>query len=258
MDLNVSSVSKTVGLAGLMLGPATFSVQPANAQTTIQVYDNQTITAGGILFKITGCQFRNNTTAALAPCTSGVSGSPLDELTAAANTVRGVGASFTLTGAKGGDLLPAPTTNGNISELKFSLAVNANPSHPVNAATLSDSISRGSSASASVSIREGVSPNLFASPPWSATALAITSTKGGTSTATPISASPWVTSPFTVDFDFQLTSTAASKSTNSLKLSSVAFTFKPAPEPLSLGVFTVGLVGLGAARRSRKKSSEVV
>ena len=41
---------------------------------------------------------------------------------------------------------------------------------------------------------------------------------------------------------------------NTLKLSSVTLTYGPAPEPVSVGIFLVGLAGLGAARRTRRKA----
>jgi len=232
-------VCRTVGLAGLVLA---FVARPAAAQTAI--YDNQSITASGVLMTVTGCFFRNNTTAAATACDS-LAHTSSDQMTVVTGP-RGTGASILINHSGGTDLLVAPTNRGRITELKFTLTVNASTLHPINMATLSDIIVPGNNR-ASVSLVE----NNFLSPWALPQNITITSAAATGSGSLSTTGNVMVTTPFALNFDLKLTST---QNSNNLKLSSVTLAFRPAPEPLSIGVFMVGLAGLGAARRAKGKT----
>jgi 3D (Asp-Asp-Asp) domain-containing protein len=229
--------SRAVGFAATLLAMGGIAC-PADATN---VYNNASIVADGLGFQVgSTC----NQTWAAAGTSTCDSSADADAQFIVATGTRGAAFSLTDTTLGGGGGLFSTIAAGQTDELTFNLTVNASSTHPVNWAQLSVVTNGGTLGSGgSLSVTETGLTGFSNSG-----SLSVTSVAGGSPIITD---GTKLTSPFTISYDVKLVEGTG----GTLKLNSVQSIFFPAPEPVSLGIFGVGLVGLGAARRARRKAA---
>lgn len=217
------------GLLGLLLALGA-GVRPAGATN---VFNGATITADGLTFTVSGC---TDTVASVAgSCTNG--GNAIAEFVLGTG-VRG--ADFSIESKSGGALFSG-LAGGKTDELVFTLQVSATPTDPVNAASLS-MVTSGTAGASTVLASEGAFPAGFSPSTLSLTAAGTVNGADATK----------LTTTFDLNYDIKLVQANG----QSLVLSSITSIFNPAPEPLSMSVFGVGLIGLGVVRRVRRRSRQ--
>jgi hypothetical protein len=211
-------------------------VCPADATN---VFNGASITADGLTMSVTGC----NEVVASGSITSCTTSNAIAQFVLGTG-VRGADFSIEGAGTLGTPLFSSLAAN-KTDELTFTLAITAAAGVPVNFAELS-AITTGTLASGgTLSVIEGAVGNPF-STAWAQPNLSLTS--AGALTNTDPSK---VTSVFDLNYDIKF---AQGATAGTLQLTSVTSIFNPAPEPLSLSVFGIGLAGLAAARRSRPRN----
>jgi len=216
---------RIAGLAGLLLA-LSGAVRPAGATN---VFNGASIVADGLTFTVSACTDVVNSAASTA-CSS--SSNAIAEFVLGSG-VRG--ADFALESKTGGSLFSGLAV-GNTDTLIFTLTISATSGTTgVNLAKLSDVVS-GTPSTSTLSVGMG---GLTGFTPTSLT-LGTTATSSATATDTSLDHSA-----IALTYDI----TMSQQTGGSLVLSSVTSIFNPAPEPMSIAVFGVGLVGLAAARR---------
>jgi len=211
-----------------MAGPSWF-VSQAAAQTVPFAIGNSVV-ADGLKITLTGCTVNGTKVTGTGAC-----GTNLD-----LEVGTGRGANIDVVSATTGGSIASVAAAGSNYDLVYTLSVAAASGAPVvsyAATTLTGT--QNANVSLSDTLLNAANAQVAAQSINLASAASVTSTNSFASTTA-----------LSVTTTLQLTGVTGT----TLKLSGVAQGFSPAPEPLSIGVFAVGLAGLGFARRRRGDS----
>ena len=232
---------RIAGLAMLSLSGLACLTAPA-AALGVGLYTGASYTFDGLTLKVTGCSL---SLAGSAPGSCGTNDAN-SYLTLAGTT--GPNAIFNVTKTGGGDIF-SYASGGNLTyDVNFTLQITA--AKAVTKVTSAALAIAGSSSTGLFKNQVTGTETFLAPVPPGSTALATSLTAPSTTTTFTAAVSP-LTTPINVTTDLKLFSGATLGTT--LKLASATLTFGPAPEPLSIAVFAVGLAGLGAARRKMRR-----
>lgn len=239
---------RIAGLAGLLLVPVLMA-RPAAA---VGLYTGASFSFDGLNLSVTGCAL---TGVSLAGLPAGSCGTTDTNAYLTLSGTTGVNAIFNIARNGGGDIFSAATGSNLTYDITYTLAVTRTGAKTtVNSAALSlagsaKTTSTGAADPVAADYARVSATETFLAPiPIGAANLAtnLNTPSAATSFTTPVTS-------FNVTNDLKL-QTGTFNLGNTLKLSSVTLTYGPAPEPVSVGIFLVGLAGLGAARRTRRKA----
>jgi hypothetical protein len=237
-----SWASKGAGIAGLSLAFGGF-VLPAAAQTT-DVFNGASFVADGLTFSVAASTCEQNFNAGKLTSCSSTSNARAEFLPSVG--IRG--ATFTLANSgnsgqtKGTGLFSTVSATGDSDQLEFTLDATSTKTLGVSTAILTVATTGSLGTGGSLTVSESGFPAGFNNSTLSLSAAGTMST----------TASSNYVGTLAIAYDIQL----IEGSGGTLKLTSVQSIFNPAPEPLSIAVFGVGLAGLAAARRSRAKDKD--
>ncbi len=230
--------SQTAGLAASLLALGGV-MAPAGAEN---VFNTASITADSLKMSVSSCE-QVWGSGSLASCGSSTG----DAEFVLGTGIRGAVFSLANSSAEtaGGDLFTNAAGSAQSGQLTFTLAVTATASIPVNFAELSVTSTGTLGTGGSLTVTETGFPTGFSN----SGTLSVTGAAGTTPSGSPtITDAANITSPFDIAYDIDL----VEGSGGTLKLTSVESIFRPAPEPISLSLFGVGLAGLGFVRRGRR------
>ena len=239
---------RIAALAGLLLVPVLMA-RPAAAAG---LYTGAVFSFDGLNISVTGCTL---TGVALAGLPAGSCGTTDTNAYLTLSGTAGTNAILNVTRTGGGDIFSAATGSNLTYDIVYTLAVTMpGTKTTVNSAALTLAGSARTTAGGTADplaadyTRVTATETFLAPIPTGATNLAtnLNTASLATNFTTPVKS-------FNVTNDLQL-QTGTGNLGNTLKLSSVTLTYGPAPEPVSIGIFLVGLAGLGAARRARSKA----
>lgn len=224
------AISAVLGVVALAAG-----TQPAGAVSLWSGSTGGSLTVDGLTITVTSCTLK------LASVTQSSCAAGNLEMVA----VAGSGAQIKIDGAGGGNIFSAAANSG-LYDLSFTLAIvpAVSGSHTtVSSATLAMTGSAASTDLTRVSAGETIVDS-------GGTTLGSLSTNlSGPLTA---STSFGAVSSFSVTKDLKVNTIGATAG-DTLVLSSVSQIYNPAPEPVSIGLFLVGVAGIGVARRRRAR-----
>ena len=232
-----SWASKGAGLAGLSLAFGGF-VLPAAAQTT-DVFNGASFVADGLTFTVAAGTCEQNFNAGKLSSCSGTSSAGAEFVPAVG--IRG--ATFGIfnsgnEGTAGSGLFSNVSATKDSDQLEFTLDVPSTSKLGVSSAVLTVATTGSLGTGGSLTVTESGFTG------FSSTSLSLSAA----GTATTKDTSNYV-GTLAIAYDIQLIEGTG----GTLKLTSVQSIFNPAPEPVSIAVFGVGLAGLAAVRRSRAK-----
>jgi hypothetical protein len=219
--------------------------RPVAAQTSTSLVNGHSVTADGLTFTVSGCSLiLNGVSSACSATNTAFTGATLEVSTdrGVDLTVVGSGASGNIFNAVNGggeyDLsytLNITKASGSPTVTNFSSTLAGSSSNHdlidiTSVDTLYSALNAGGSSPASQSL------NVYSAASAQSSGFSLIPGSTGISETTNLELSP--------------------QSGTTLTLASLRQYYGPAPEPISLSVFSVGLVGLSAARRLRRKSAD--
>lgn len=229
------------GLAALLLASAGL-VRPAVA---VGLFNGSVITVDGLQFTVGNCDYAING-GTLPGGTNNSCGTTNANAVAEIVSQSGPGSQVLVDKNGGGTLFSTTTGSGN-DELKFTLTIvqGTGSTARTSVSNMNTTLS-GSESGSTNQTRVADTITHTGLSGFSGTTALNLGTLSAFDTFTKL------TNPFsfTVTEDLKLTTTNGA----TLKLNNVLLAFSPAPEPVSVGIFMVGLAALGAARRGRGKS----
>ncbi len=225
-----------------LLGLLTVTViglnQHAQAQTTPLAVDSA-LNYDGLLFTVASCSYVVQTVAQ-AGC--GPAGAEL----LASNSVGGPAVEI-LGSAAGAPILSLASASGDTySDLSLVLNISA-ASTNTTISSVTDTLSGATSSTALSAVSSARASTASRSLPLT------TSLQTPTATASFATFSP-AASPMTLSIDLNVSSTiGVGADVGGLSLNNVTYTFSKAPEPASIALFGIALVGLAVARKQAKR-----
>ena len=227
-------LQRWMGRAAIAMGVLGLS-QPAFAQSPIALLVGSTIAVDGLQMTVGSC------TLTLAGLPQSDCGAGHLQISALSGPGAGIMISGDGTGSSGTNIFSlAQGASGN-DDIKFTLNISGiYPKTAVSSAAMTLAADVGSSDLLKVSAGETIT-----SGPKTLGTFSVTPGAAGSPAIANGSASFSAVSSFSVNKDLRLNAS----STEALTLAYVTQLYTPAPEPVSIGIFLVGLAGLGAARR---------
>jgi hypothetical protein len=226
----IGKAAKWVASATLAVMTGTVS-QPAHAYSAgaVSLMAGSMLTMNGLDISVTSCTY----------ILMGTSGSCSAAEMLATNDPTSL---LKIQGANGADLFSVAAQTG-LSDITVTLHVQNNPSFP-----------HSSVNQVSLALAGSITGGHGTSPVWVSTGenSAVFPSNMSVNLASPTASTSFTnTQSFNITKDLKVNS-ALGAAGDTLKLSYVTQGFLPAPEPVSVGIFLVGLAGLGAARRLRQ------
>jgi hypothetical protein len=223
-------------VAGVLLAVASAGLtHPAGA---VSLMVGQTLVASGLSISVVGCSVV-------------IGGGPASACTAGSyEMVAGLSAGETIRirGAGGGAIFNSIAAGSGLYDLSVDLEIQGLiPAATVNKISLAMAGSTNLGATTASKLAVSVGENTSA-PGASSMTVNLNGPLTSSSSFAPFS--PFTT-PFVVNKDIKLSSSDATAG-DTLTLSYVSQGFLPAPEPVSIGLFLLGVGGLGIARRYRR------
>ena len=232
---------RIAGMAMLSLSGLACLSTPAAA---VGLYTGASYTFDGLTLSVTGCTLTGVSLAGLPAGSCGTTDAN-SYLTLAGTA--GANAIFNLTKTGGGDIFSYASGTNTTYDVNFTLKITAAKAvTKVNSAALAVN---GSSSAGTLKNQVTATETFLAPIPAGATNLATSLVTTSATTAFTSAVSP-LSTPLNVTGDLKLLTGTTLGTT--LKLTSAMLTYGPAPEPLSIGIFMIGLAGLGAARHRMK------
>jgi hypothetical protein len=227
-------------------------VRPAAAQTGL--INGASITVDGIDYTVGSCEYAVNggtfPSGTNNSCKEGdvSGGAAINEMTAQG----GLGSAILVTATGGGAIFASTTTSGN-DQLKFTLTLSPGTGSTAKTTltNMTTTLAGSASPSGSGDITDTITSSLPGVSPAFATLNLSNLTDINTFTKQTITSGHFGSSNPTLTEDLTLNT----HTSTTISLTSLLIRLNPAPEPLSLSVFGVGLAGLGYVRRKRRKAA---
>ncbi len=214
----------------------------AQAQTSAALFVGNSVTVDGLKFTVTGCTIQIASASATACPAAGANAMQLLATASRGANIQVIGQAAGNTGA----IFSAASSSasGLIYDLNYTLAVSVASGSPI--VTSVASTLAGTTTSTAYNANVSLSDTLYKGSPL--TAFASQSANLGSSPLTQTSTFAGINA-LSVTNDLKL----ISQNGQTLTLSNMRQVFSPAPEPVSMGLFVMGLAGLGLARRRRAR-----
>jgi hypothetical protein len=214
------------------------------AQTSTQAYVGGHLNLNGLTLSITGCTLSYGS---LSACSS-TDGIFLQGLTVGKHNV-----SFELVGAGGGSAFSLAQGSGVSAQMVLTYTVTTDMPATATFSNGSLALNGGTSSSSThhVTVGETFTANGANPAPTGLTGFNLYLASSATSQSA--GATSFTNNPGLTTFKITDTINLTSSSSTVVHLDTLIHTFRTAPEPVSLSLFGVGLLGLGAVRRLRRK-----
>jgi hypothetical protein len=242
MGRSFRAISWLTGVAAVLVA---VPLSSPSAQT-VGLFNGSVIQVNGLQFTVGGCEYATN--GATLPTgintSCGTAASSYAEITAQG----GPGSAVLIDKSGGGAIFSSTDATGN-DELKFTLTITPSTSSGATAKTKVTNAVTTLSGSAGGTGNNGLVTDTISYNNLSSV------TGGGALDLTTLSATNNFAKQsgsfsFSYTEDLKLNTQAGT----TLALRSLLLRLNPAPEPVTIGIFLVGLAGMGAARRARKKA----